>query len=133
MVLVDTSVLVDFFKGAKNKEVLLFEEIIKSDIPFGITSLIFQELLQGAKDSKEFNRLVKYLGSQRFLHPKDTVDSYKKAAAIYFNARRNGITIRSTIDCVIAQLAIEHNAFLLHNDQDFNRIAQFTNLKIFKM
>jgi len=43
-----------------------------------------------------------------FYHPKDPVDSFTRAARIYFDCRKNGITIRSTIDCIIAQTAIEH-------------------------
>jgi len=54
MILVDTSVLIDFFKGNTNEKVEKFEWILKNKIPFGITHLIYQEILQGAKDEKEF-------------------------------------------------------------------------------
>ena len=52
MILVDTSVLIDLFKGNKNQAVTSFYEIVHRQIPFGITSVIYQEVLQGAKTEK---------------------------------------------------------------------------------
>ena len=54
MILLDTSVLVDFFKGIQNVPALCLHNIIKQQIPFGITSVVYQELLQGAKTQKEY-------------------------------------------------------------------------------
>jgi len=134
MILVDTSVLIDLFKGNSNPVVDTFKEILQNNIPFFITSLIYLEILQGARDQKEFTLLNRYLGSQKFLRPKDDINSYRKAALIYYRARRKGITIRSTVDCLIAQIAIEHQAYLFHNDSNFfNRIAEFSPLKLFKI
>jgi len=131
MILVDTSVLVDFFKDTKNDPVSCFADIIKKKIPFGITSVIYQELLQGAKTQKEYTLLKEYLSCQHFFHPKDTVASYEKAAMIYFVCRKKGITVRSTIDCLIVQIAIEHNLFLLHNDKDFEQMAPIIGLELY--
>ena len=131
MILVDTSILIDFFKGTKNDSVSCLMDVIKKQIPFGITSLIYQELLQGAKTKKEYTLLNEYLSCQKFFHPKDTVISYGKAAMIYFACRKKGITIRSTIDCLIAQIAIENNLFLLHNDKDFVQMAPVIGLKLY--
>ncbi len=129
MIIVDTSVLVDFFKGTKNDPVSCFADIISKKIPFGITSVIYQELLQGVKTQKEYALLKEYLSCQHFFHPKDSVDSYEKAAMIYFVCRKKGITVRSTIDCLIAQIAIEHKLSLLHNDKDFEQMAPIIGLK----
>jgi predicted nucleic acid-binding protein len=101
MILVDTSVLIDFFKGSGTEESQKFEEILKRRIPFGINSHIMQEILQGAASEKEFELLKNYLSTQRFYHPKDPVESYINAAKIYMDCRKQGITIRSTIDCLI--------------------------------
>lgn len=131
MILVDTSILIDFFKGKKNDAMICFMDIVKKQIPFGITSVIFQEILQGAKNRKEFELLNKYLNYQRFYHPKDAVVSYEKAAWIFFSCRKKGITVRSTIDCSIAQTAIEHDLFLLHNDRDFEYMAPVIGLKLY--
>ncbi len=132
MILVDTSVLIDFFKGIKNNPSLCLQEIIKQQIPFGITSVIYQELLQGAKNKKEYELLDEYLRCQRFFHPVDPVTSYEKAAMIYFLCRKKGITVRSTIDCLIAQVAIEQNLLLLQNDKDFVNMSPIINLKLYK-
>ena len=70
MILVDTSVLIDFFKGIKNPARVGFKSILEQDIHFGITSLIYQEVLQGAKSEKEYAGLKRYLSSQRFLSPR---------------------------------------------------------------
>ena len=80
---------------------------------------------------KEFLLLKKYLLSQKFYHPKDPVDSFARAAKIYMDCRKQGITIRSTIDCLIVQTALEHDLFLLHNDSDFNAMAKVVPIKFY--
>ncbi len=97
MVLVDTSVLIPFFNGKKIEEVNKLEYIIKNNIPFGINDYIYQELLQGSKTEKEFSILNDYLKTQRFYYLLHGRQSYENASLIYFNCRRNGITVRSTI------------------------------------
>ncbi len=131
MILVDTSVLIDLFKGNKNQAVTNFHEIINRQISFGITSVIYQEVLQGAKTQKEFISLKEHLSTQRFYYPYDPLASYEAAADIFYSCRRNGITIRSTIDCLIAQIAIENELLLLHNDKDFTAMASVTDLQIY--
>ncbi len=131
MILVDTSVLVDFFKGMSNSPADRLKEIIERDIPFGITSVIYQEILQGARNKKEYELLETYLGCQRFYQPLDAVSSYAQAAGIYFACRKSGITIRSTIDCLIAQIAMEQDLLLLHNDRDFLSMARVINLAFY--
>jgi predicted nucleic acid-binding protein len=131
MILVDTSVLIDFFKGVTNKAYEKLEWILRKGIPFGINSFIFQEILQGAASEKEYSLLDSYLRTQRFYFLKEPVDSYAKAARIYMDCRKKGITVRSTIDCLIAQTALEHDLFLLHNDNDFTAMARIIPLKFY--
>jgi hypothetical protein len=131
MILVDTSVLIDFFKGIENKPVTKFQNILTQRIPFGINSFIYQEVLQGAKAEEEYHLLKEYLSTQHFFYLRDPIDSFAKAAKIYIDCRKKGLTIRSTIDCLIAQTAIEHNLLLLHNDSDFHEIAKVARLKFY--
>jgi predicted nucleic acid-binding protein len=131
MILVDTSVLIDFFKGSKNEATSRFKLVLDQELNFGITSHIFQEVLQGAKSEKEYNLLRRYLETQRFFQPKDPVESFAEAARIFFQCRKRGLTIRSTIDCLIAQIALEHDLLLLHSDQDFRLMANVIPLKIY--
>lgn len=128
MILVDTSVFINYFKGRETAATLFLENTL--DHSCWITSLVYQELLQGARDEKEFDILRVYISSQFFCHPTDPIASYEKAAKIFFDCKRKGITIRSTIDCLIAQIAIEHNIPLLHDDDDFVKIAKIAPLKL---
>ena len=131
MILVDTSVLIDFFKGVKTVGSKKFEMILQQEIPFGINSFILQEVLQGAASEKEFSLLREYLSTQRFYDLKDPVDSFINAAKLYMECRKKGITIRSTIDCLIAETALEHDLLLLHSDNDFKAMARVIPLKFF--
>ncbi len=131
MILADTSVLIDFFKGVKNEAVQKLEGALRRGTPVGINSFIFQEVLQGAASDKEYKLLYSYLRTQRFYHPKDPVESYARAAKIYLECRKKGITVRSSIDCLIVETALEYDLFLLHNDRDFTAMARILPLKVF--
>ena len=131
MILVDTSVLIHFLKGAKTEKSRKFSIILQRRMPFGINSLIFQEVLQGAGSEKEYLTLREYLETQRFYHLKDPIDSFAKAAKMYLDCRKKGITIRSTIDCLVAQTALENDLLLLHEDSDFDLMAKVIPLKFF--
>ncbi len=131
MILVDTSILIYFLTGSESEAASRFKRVLEQGLNFGITSHIFQEVIQGAKSEKEYNLLRRYLETQRFFHPKDPVDSFAEAARIFFQCRKKGLTIRSTIDCLIAQIALEHDLSLLHSDHDFDLMAKVIPLKIY--
>lgn len=61
MVLLDTSILIEYFKGRQNPKVELLDEILARDIPFGISVFTYQEVLQGARNEREYKRLREYL------------------------------------------------------------------------
>lgn len=124
MYLVDTSVWIDYFREKDNTSVKKLESIFDKGHHFGITSAIYQEILQGAHTEQDFITLDTYLKTQRFYHPVNPLKTHQVAAYLYFTCRRNGITVRSSIDCLIAQLAIEHHLILLHNDKDFQYMAK---------
>lgn len=124
MVLVDTSVLISFFKNDPIEEVARLDFIIEHNIPFGITHLIYQEVLQGARTEKEFTILKDYLSTQTFYHLLYGKESYEKASGIYLKCRKKGITVRSTIDLLIVETVLENDLQLLHNDNDFKNIKK---------
>lgn len=126
MYLVDTSVWIDYLKEKENAAVNQFMKLLDDKTPFAITSVIYQEILQGASAQQDFHSLVEYLSTIRFVYPIDPVLSYQAAAKLYFDCRKAGITLRSTIDCLIVQIAIENKLILLHNDKDFSRIQKIT-------
>lgn len=131
MILVDTSVLIDYFQDKDNGPVRKLQSILDSGMPFGINSFIYQELLQGTKSEKEYLALKEYLDTQRFYGLKHDKESFAEAALIYMRCRKKGITVRSTIDFLIAQTALENNLMLLHKDDDFEKIATVVDLKFF--
>ncbi len=133
MILVDTSVLIGYFKGTNAPPYDTFESIIENNIPFGISNIIYQEVLQGSKTEKEFNQLKEYLQTIPFYDVKKARQSYEESAFNYFTCRKAGLTIRSSINLIIVQIAIENNLYLLHNDHDFVHIAKVVKeLKLFK-
>jgi len=123
MVLVDTSVLIAFLKGQSSGKVSIFNEILSRDIPFGISAITYQEVLQGARDEAEFQTLKEYLSTQKIYFLEESTSIYEEASMLYFKLRRKGITPRSTLDLLIAATAITNNLALLHDDQDFDTMA----------
>lgn len=119
MILVDTSVWIDYLRQRKTPATRALEEIMEGGYPFGLSGIIYQEILQGAASPEDFDRLAEYFGSQRFYHPADPVESYAAAGELYCRCRREGVTIRSTIVCLIVQIAIEHDLSLLQSDRDY--------------
>ena len=124
MILIDTSVLIGYFKGLQGEPYDKLDKLIDKKIPVGICNQVYQELLQGAKNEKEFDKLKEYLNTMDFYDLLYGKQSYENAARMYFKCRKSGITPRSTVDMVIAQIAIDNNLFLLHNDNDFVHISQ---------
>jgi len=131
MILVDTSVLINYFKGRETKGIKILDNLIQSEEPFCINEFIYQEILQGSKDQKEFSTLKSYLKYIPLYSLKLGVQSFENAAQLNFRCRRKGITIRSTIDLLIAETAIENNIALLHDDEDYVNMSKvITELKL---
>lgn len=129
MYLVDTSVWIDFIRGKPTSAVNSLCSIFEHGQTVGICPVIYQEILQGSDSEQRFDQFKRYFSKLPFFYPKQALESYGQAASIYFRCRRKGITVRSTIDCLIAQTAIEHGLVLLHSDLDFERIANHFTLK----
>ena len=133
MILVDTSVLMSFLKDQKNQTTALFDYILDKKIPYGITTFIYQEILQGAKTDKEYRLLKEYFETIPLYYLKYGKKSYEQAALLNIRCKQKGIIIRSTIKLLIAETAIENNLYLLHNDNDFINIAAvIKELKLYK-
>jgi predicted nucleic acid-binding protein len=129
MIAVDTSVLVDLFRGKRGRGADRLRELERAGTPIAVPAICCQEVLQGALDRREWDKMYDVLSSQIILGPRDSMTTHVQAARIYFDCRRKGVTVRSTVDCFIAALAIEHAAVLLHSDADFVRIAEVCPLE----
>lgn len=127
MILVDTSVWIDFFNQKKTRAVDLLEISIKNRETLCICGIILTEILQGIKSESQYHQTYRALNILVFLE--NSKETFISAAKIYRTLQKKGITIRGTIDCVIAATAIEHDVILLHNDKDFTRMQKYTSLK----
>lgn len=123
MYLVDTSVWVDFLIGRELPHVRFLDELLANPLATGLTDIVYMEILQGARDQSAFDRLTAYFAGQRFYGFQESLQSHGRAARMYFDCRRKGITVRSALDCLIAQCALENSLILLHHDRDFANIA----------
>lgn len=131
MILVDTSVLINYFRGVRTPKTDAFASVLDLGIPFGICGVVYQELLQGCRNDRDFRRLRVYLDTQPFYDVLDGRESYIRAARLFFDLRRRGRTVRSTVDCLIAQIAIENGLRLLHDDADFDAIQSGSKLRTY--
>lgn len=133
MVLVDTSVLINYLKNVEDEYSNALNILIENHYPIGINNFIYMEILQGAKSPKEYDILKKYLSQFHFYGLKDN-SSYEKAALLKVVCKSKGITIRNTVDLLIAQTAIDNEVMLLANDSDFYSMAKaVADLKMFEV
>lgn len=131
VILVDTSVWIDFLRGADSSERRALHKLIEEEAEVCLTGIILTEVLQGIKEDEYFDGVKKSLLEFPIYMPKGT-NTYLKAAEIYRDCRKKGKTIRKTVDCIIAAVCIENGLTLLHKDKDFDRIAECTRLKVLR-
>jgi predicted nucleic acid-binding protein len=130
VIVVDTSVLVDFFRGISTTASGRLHRLETDQVPFAIPGVCCQELLAGARDQREWQLLLSHLETQNILWPVDPWTTHVEAARIMVDCRAHGLSIRGSIDCLIAQLTLDHEGTLLHSDKDFDRIAQVRPLRV---
>ena len=128
MVLVDTTVWIDLFSGLSTSQVALLESLIAQREDICLCGVILTEVLQGIRDDKEHSETNAIFSDLLYLPM--TRETFLMAAHIYRSLRARGITIRNSIDCMIAAVCIENKLVLLHNDKDFDLISKHFDLKI---
>jgi predicted nucleic acid-binding protein len=126
MLLIDTSVWIGVFRDRSGQVRQQLETLIAGREVL-LTRFTQLELLQGSINEQEWDLLSTYLETQDYIEL--TIHSWQAAARIYYDLRRQGLTVRSPIDCCIAQAALENNLLLIHNDRDFETIAQVRSLQ----
>lgn len=130
LVLPDTSIWITFFNKpysaiSEKLNLLIIEDLVV------ISPTIYQEILQGTKDEKDFKILSQKLSSLTRLNA-DPYEAALGSAQIYSSLRQKGMTIRKSNDCLIAWYAIKYNIPIWHQDRDFDLMASEGKLKIFK-
>lgn len=129
MIVVDTSVWIDYLRGTETQQATWLDELIEADAGVAITDIILTELLQGAPDERSADDLEDRLLAFDLLRL-EHLDDFTRAASLYRQARRQGVTIRKTSDCLIASLCVREGLAILHADSDFDQLAGCTPLTI---
>ena len=128
MLVVDTTVWVDYFNGVQNPQTD-FLHIVLDSIPILIGDLILAEVLQGFRYDPDFEKVRRTLGKfaqESMVNPALAVQSARN----YRFLRQKGVTVRETIDSLIATFCLENDHQLLHNDSDFDGYEQYLGLRV---
>ena len=128
MILVDSSVWIDFFSSSPGRAGAELRRMIEESEPFALTGVVVAEVLQGL--TRDAGRIEQFLAQWDMLKPSGFA-TYRTAAAMYRAARAKGMSL-TTIDTLIAAIALEHRATVFTLDQDFSRIALITRLVLYR-
>jgi predicted nucleic acid-binding protein len=126
LILVDTSVWIDFFSSSPGRAGIQLRRLIEDAEPFATTGIVVTEVLQGLK--RDVQQIERYLSMWEMLEPSG-FGTYSSAANIFRQARSRGVSL-TTVDALIAAIALEHRATLFTLDKDFSRIARIASLRL---
>lgn len=128
MILVDSSDRIDYCRGAEAPQIELLNSML-GRTPLAVGDLIVAEVLQGVQDDREFNAVRKALAAFTQINLGGH-DIAVKAAKNFRTLRAKGITVRKTIDSIIATRCIEDGLTLLHSDKDFVPFHAYLGLRV---
>jgi predicted nucleic acid-binding protein len=126
--IVDTTVWVDLFRGTRNEHTAWIRRNL-GDPNFSLTDLILCEVLQGLRQDALHDVAREQLLAFD-VHPTGGIEIALAAATNYRFLRKRGITVRKTIDCIIATYCIQEDHDLLHYDRDFDPFEQYLGLRV---
>lgn len=131
MIIVDTSVWIEFLECRGSSYDRHLAELIQADAPVALTEVIYCEVLQSIRDDAVYANVRQILQAFPILFLKG-LRSVDHAAALYRTCCHKGYTIRSTVDCLIAAVCLDAGAELFHHDRDFDVLAKIADLKIYR-
>jgi predicted nucleic acid-binding protein len=129
LILVDSSVWIDFFSSVPGRAGNELRRMISDAEPFALAGMVVTEILQGL--TRDASRIEQYLAQWNLLEPSG-FRTYREAAAIFRLGRARGLSL-TTIDVLIAAIALEHRASVFTLDKDFSRIARLTGLALYPL
>lgn len=127
--LIDTSAWIDFFNGFASPERKAVADLLEGEHDLFTCGVVVAEVLQGLRSDRSRAEIAALFEDFAFLEPSG-IDLYFRAADVYRALRRQGTTVRSTIDCVIASLAEENGCFVLARDRDLEAIVGSGQLEV---
>jgi predicted nucleic acid-binding protein len=128
MILIDSSVWIDYFNGKKTAQTDWLDSSL-GNTPIIISDLILTEVLQGFQNDKDFKIAMDLLLGIQFMSMGGK-ELALESAMNYRVLRRKGVTVRKTIDIIIGTFCIHHRITLLHDDRDFDPMVKFLGLEI---
>jgi predicted nucleic acid-binding protein len=131
VIVVDTSVWIDVLRGTESEPASRCVELIEDGAPVAVTDVILTELLQGVRTEREARLLERHMRAFPVLRL-ESLEDFSLAAQLYRTARRAGVTVSKTVDCLIAAPCVRTGSSLLHTDADFDRLATCTPLRVFQ-
>jgi predicted nucleic acid-binding protein len=129
LIMPDSSAWIAFLAGVPGPASDKLGSLIQVEADVCVCGSTVMEVLRGLRYPEQHRKVAATF--QRFEYLEERPETFKEAANIYRTCRENGFTIRSSMDCLIAALSLQHGAYLLHNDRDFGAIAKFFPLKFF--
>ena len=131
MIVVDTTVWIDFLEARGTAFDRHLTELIEEQAPISLVDIVYAEILQGIRDEETFHQTRVSLRAHPILRPRG-LETFETAANLYRTARRRGLTIRRSVDCIIAATCLETGAEIYHNDRDFDALARVSDLMIYR-
>lgn len=129
MILADSSAWIEYLRRTGSATHGRLKRALVQAGPLATTDVVVMELVAGAADTAERDRLLALLNAYPLLSA-GSLDTYVAAAELYRHCRAAGHTVRKMTDCLIAAVAIREGAELLHHDRDFDVIAEHSALRI---
>lgn len=130
MILVDTSVWIDYLRSNDTQPARSLRALIAAGRDVVTTEPVVMELLAGADTPARAQALERLTNGLPTLDVDPRLD-FRQAAAIFLAARRAGRPVRSLVDCLIAAVALRHDVELLHSDRDYPAVARCLPLRIY--
>ena len=130
MIVVDTTVWIDFLEARGTPFDLHLKALIEKEESLALTDVIYCEVLQGVLDDAKFRRTREILRAYPILRIRG-LRTFEHAANLYRACRKKGLTVRKTVDCLIAATCMDAGAQLYHNDRDFEVLAKVNGLRIY--
>ncbi len=126
MILVDTSVWIEFFRRSSRLDL---EAVV--DLDEVVTCLpVVQEVLQGFDNQQAYRIAREAMFAFPMVESPLSEDVFQLAIDFYRSARRAGVTVRSSVDCLIAACALRNSLAIVHNDRDFEALARIAPLEV---